>query len=143
MQRFRGGLVFKAHRPSTRCLPTNLWRQTTTDALRRAPRHAAARAVRHVYTPLHSVSANIPFRALPTETKVESGTSQSKSGTSDNLSNSGNRADVIYCRFVPRRVHIRPPLAQPFCTMLGHARKHIYSRLDMLAVRYKFVNFGT
>ena len=28
-------------------------------------------------------------RALPTETKVESGTSQSKSGTSVNLSNSG------------------------------------------------------
>jgi len=33
----------------------------------------------------------IPFaRALPTETKVESGTSQSKSETSVNLSNSGN-----------------------------------------------------
>ena len=34
----------------------------------------------------------IPFasrRALPTETKVESGTSQTKSGTSVNLSNSG------------------------------------------------------
>ena len=30
-------------------------------------------------------------RALPAETKVESGTSQSKSGTSVNLSNSGNR----------------------------------------------------
>ena len=29
-----------------------------------------------------------PFRALPTETKVESGASQSKSGTSVNLSNS-------------------------------------------------------
>jgi len=28
-------------------------------------------------------------KALPTETKVESGTSQSKSGTSVNLSNSG------------------------------------------------------
>ena len=35
----------------------------------------------------------IPFRALPTETKVESGTSQSKSGTSVNLSNSGNPSD--------------------------------------------------
>ena len=31
------------------------------------------------------------LRCLPTETKVESGTSQSKSGTSVNLSNSGNR----------------------------------------------------
>jgi hypothetical protein len=31
----------------------------------------------------------VPF-ALPTETKVESGTSQSKSGTSVNLSNGGN-----------------------------------------------------
>jgi len=30
-----------------------------------------------------------PQRALPTETKVESGMSQSKSGTSVNLSNSG------------------------------------------------------
>jgi len=35
---------------------------------------------------------SIPFeRALSTETKVESGTSQSKSGTSVNLSNSGDR----------------------------------------------------
>ena len=32
-----------------------------------------------------------PARALPTETQVESGTSQSKSGTSVNLSNSGKR----------------------------------------------------
>ena len=31
-----------------------------------------------------------PPRALPTETKVESGTSQSKSGTSVNLRNSGD-----------------------------------------------------
>ena len=31
----------------------------------------------------------IPQRALPTETKVESGTSQSKSETSVNFSNSG------------------------------------------------------
>ena len=31
------------------------------------------------------------MRALPTETKVESGTSQSKSGTSVNLSNNGKR----------------------------------------------------
>ena len=40
-------------------------------------------------------------RALPTETKVESVTSQSKSGTSVNLSNSG-----IYCKFVPSHVQI-------------------------------------
>ena len=33
--------------------------------------------------------SEIPFRALPTETQVESGTSQSKSGTSVNLSNDG------------------------------------------------------
>ena len=33
-------------------------------------------------------------RALPTETKVESGTSQSKSGTFLNLSNSGFRLDL-------------------------------------------------
>jgi len=38
------------------------------------------------------VSLRSPPRALPTETKVESGTSQSKSGTSVNLSNSGYRA---------------------------------------------------
>ena len=40
---------------------------------------------------------NEPFpfaRALPTETKVESGTSQSKNGTSVNLSNSGKRKPV-------------------------------------------------
>ena len=35
-------------------------------------------------------SLRSPPRALPTETKVESGTSQSKSGTSVNFSNSGN-----------------------------------------------------
>jgi len=38
-------------------------------------------------------NSTIPFASrLPTGTKVESGTSQSKSGTSVNLSNSGNRA---------------------------------------------------
>jgi len=37
------------------------------------------------------VSFILPERALPTETKVESGTPQSKSGTSVNLSNSGLR----------------------------------------------------
>jgi len=39
-------------------------------------------------------------RALPTETNVESGTSQSKSGTSVNLSNSGELAVTVLC--VPR-----------------------------------------
>ena len=33
----------------------------------------------------------VPRRALPTETQVESGMSQSKSGTAVNLSNSGKR----------------------------------------------------
>jgi len=37
-----------------------------------------------------SFTANESQRALPTETNVESGTSQSKSGTSVNLSNSGD-----------------------------------------------------
>jgi len=44
-----------------------------------------------------SVRKNKKIRTLPTETKVESGTSQSKSGTSVNLSNSGDLA--------PRRSH--------------------------------------
>ena len=35
-------------------------------------------------------------RALPTETKVESGTSQSKSGTSVNLSNRGDLKVMVY-----------------------------------------------
>ena len=38
---------------------------------------------------LHSLAAILIKRALLTETKVESGTSHSKSGTSVNLSNSG------------------------------------------------------
>ena len=38
----------------------------------------------------HSLCLRSPQRALPTETKVESGTSQDKSGTSVNLRNSGN-----------------------------------------------------
>ena len=37
----------------------------------------------------------IPQRALPTETKVESGTFQSKAGTSVNLSNSGQRSRTV------------------------------------------------
>ena len=40
-------------------------------------------------------SLHSPPRALPTETKVESGTSQSKSGTSVNLSNSGEPASPL------------------------------------------------
>ena len=39
-------------------------------------------------------SLRSPQRALPTETKVESGTSQRKSGTSVNLSNSGTLRQV-------------------------------------------------
>jgi hypothetical protein len=35
--------------------------------------------------------SSLCFRALPTKTNVESGTSQSKSGTSVNFSNSGQR----------------------------------------------------
>ena len=43
-----------------------------------------------LYVPIPFASRlRSPPRALPTETKVESGTSQSKSGTSVNLSNSG------------------------------------------------------
>ena len=39
----------------------------------------------------HPRKHSVPFaRALPIETKVEGGTFQSKSGTSDNLSNSGD-----------------------------------------------------
>jgi len=38
-------------------------------------------------------STGIPFAALPAETKVESGASQSKSGTSVNLSNSGDQME--------------------------------------------------
>ena len=37
----------------------------------------------------------LSVRALPTETKVESGTSQSKSGTSVSLSNSGCRSRQV------------------------------------------------
>ena len=40
------------------------------------------------FSPFGSLSS--PQRALPTETKVESGTSQRKSGTSVNFSNSGD-----------------------------------------------------
>ena len=45
----------------------------------------------HLSLPLDASSA------LPTETKVESGTSQSKTGTSVNASNSGNFGDVSTC----------------------------------------------
>ena len=50
------------------------------------------------------------FAALPTETKVESGRSQVKSGTSINFSNSG-----FWVRFAPRRVPISHPLTLVFC----------------------------
>ena len=44
-----------------------------------------------------------PSRALSTETKVESGTSQSKSETSVNLSNSGD-LDLVHGAFLEVRV---------------------------------------
>jgi len=43
---------------------------------------------------IFQVSLRSPPRALPIETKVEDGTSQSKSGTSVNVSNSGFRSQV-------------------------------------------------
>jgi len=44
-----------------------------------------------------------PPCALPTETQVESGTSQSKSGTSVNLNNSGNQNELFSAAVSPAR----------------------------------------
>jgi len=57
-----------------------------------------------------------PQRALPTKTKVESGTSQSKSGTSVNLSNGGNwkRFDFTVSRLLAYRAFVRTA----FCSFL-------------------------
>ena len=70
---FRGGLVFKAHRL---CASLNSRLESNKEE-----------------------EPHIPFaRALPTETNVESGTSQSKSGTSVNLSNSGLSGSCSHLR---------------------------------------------
>ena len=54
--------------------------------------------------PLFELFQLAPFasRALPTETKVESGTSRGKSGTSGNSSNSGLLVRVHSAWFEPR-----------------------------------------
>jgi len=58
----------------------------------------------------HALVIPIPSqRALPTETKVESGTSQSKSGTSVNLSNSGHLQYFQHVNSCRRfNVHVKP-----------------------------------
>ena len=68
-KRFRGGLVFKAHR---------LW----------VSLNSRLECNKEEEDLVHGDHVRSPKRALPTETKVESGTSQSKGGISVNLSNS-------------------------------------------------------
>ena len=53
------------------------------------PRSEVFRGSGRIYAKLFEHSLCSPQTALPTETKVESGTSQSKSGTSVDLDNSG------------------------------------------------------
>ena len=62
-----------------------------------------------VDAPPQTSDANVwrfPPRALPTETKVESGTSQSKSGIFVNLSNSGEHAERCICAVSERTWHM-------------------------------------
>ena len=85
VQRFRGGLVFKAHR---------LWYHSTLGwrvikKKKERQRWARLRIGECCNIPFASRLPCSPQRALPTEKKVECGTSQSKSGTSGNLRNRG------------------------------------------------------
>ena len=75
------------------------------------------------------------MRALPTETHVESGTSQSKSGTSVNLSSSGKRTVVI----------LKPMTGPPSKTAksLPPVVRQVYYHVDKLVARYTPVIFGT
>ena len=66
-----------------------------------------------------SVVVQLGFRALPPETQVESGTSQSKSGTSFNLSDSGFWSKFAKCseRILCRRTEGREER--------GHGRREV------------------
>jgi len=64
-----------------------------------------------------------PIRALPTETKVESGTSQIKSGTSVNLSNSGLLTLIDFIRKRNERRRIEATLETGLGTLQSNSNQ--------------------
>jgi hypothetical protein len=84
--RGRGGLVFKAH--DLLCHSTLGLRVIKKKKLQHTPRRALL-GFPLLFECRSGSLLNSPQRALPTETNVESGMSQRKSGPSGNLSNSG------------------------------------------------------
>ena len=78
----------------------------------------------------------IPFEALPTETKVERGTSQSKRGASVDFSNSGH-VSTVYCN-----VLVTTPKERFECCVRA-AHPSLYQEreffIDDLQVRIRFI----
>jgi len=77
--------------------------------------------------------SELPLRALPTETKVESGMSQSKSGASINLRNSRKPGARPQPRAFPKRAYSvkrRPEQGQHVLSSAGRVRRCV-QRLDI------------